>query len=144
LHAVQGKLTGTIRFHGKGFHHDWITNWTNPRDQIDWDIRVVEPGDYHVSVKYTCPKSDVGSQIRISVDDQDVTAIVEPAYDPDRFPNRDRAPRTGELEKPWATLDIGTIYLNEGVAKLTLSADTMPGTQVMDVREVTLSKITDK
>ncbi|MEM1226333.1 MAG: sulfatase-like hydrolase/transferase [Planctomycetota bacterium] len=144
LHAVQGKLTGTIRFHGKGFHHDWITNWTNARDQIDWDIRVVEPGDYQVSVKYTCPESDVGSQIRISVDDQDVTAIVEPAYDPDRFPNRDRAPRSGELEKPWATLDIGTISLNEGVAKLTLSADTMPGTQVMDVREVTLSKITDK
>ena len=141
LHAVQSTLSGSLKFHGKGFHHDWIVNWVDPDDKITWDIDVVEPGKYRVAVKYTCPKKDVGSQIRVTVNENELEAIVDQPFDPALFPNHDRAPRAGELEKPWATLEVGQMELDRGVTKLILSADQMPGTQVMEVREVILERV---
>ena len=38
LHAVQSTLSGTLKFHGRGFHHDWIVNWVEVDDKIIWDI----------------------------------------------------------------------------------------------------------
>ena len=98
-------------------------------------------GEYRVAVKYTCPKKDIGSQIRIKVNDHELTAVVDQPFDPDLFPNRDRAPRSGELEKPWAILELGKVKIDRGVKKLVLSADRMPGTQVMEVRGVILERV---
>ncbi|MEM9157417.1 MAG: arylsulfatase [Verrucomicrobiota bacterium] len=141
LHAVQSKLSGAIKFHGRGFHHDWIVNWVDPKDDIKWDIDVVESGRFRVAIRYTCPEKDIGSQVRISVGGKSLQATVDKAFDPDLFPNLDRAPRSGEIEKPWATLELGYLNLKKGVDTFTLSADRMPGSQIMDVREVILERI---
>ena len=92
-------------------------------------------------MKYTCPKKDVGSQIRATVNENELEAIVDQPFDPALFPNHDRAPRAGELEKPWATLELGQMELDRGVTKLILSADQMPGSQVMEIREVILERV---
>ena len=141
LHAVQSKLSGALKFHGRGFHHDWIINWVDPKDDIVWDINVVESGRYRVAIKYTCPEKDIGSKIRISVGGNAQQATVDRAFDPDLFPYHDRAPRSGELEKPWATLEVGHLELEKGIETLTLSADHMPGFQIMEVREVILERL---
>lgn len=141
LHAVQSKLSGKIKFHGRGFHHDWIVNWADPQDEIKWEINVVESGRYRVAIKYTCPEKDIGSQVRISVGGKSLKAVVNRPYNPDLFPKHDRAPRAGELEKPWKTLEVGHLNFKQGVDTLTLSADHMPGSQVMEVREVILERI---
>ncbi|MEL6106831.1 MAG: sulfatase-like hydrolase/transferase [Planctomycetota bacterium] len=141
LHAVQSSIGGSLQFHGRGFHHDWIVNWKDPRDEISWDLQVVEAGNYRVAIKYTCPKPDIGSSVRVTVNDGEVKAIVDQPFDPPLYPNQDRAPRAGELEKPWATLELGQMKIEKGIAKLVLSADRMPGTQVMEVREVLLERV---
>ncbi len=141
LHAVQSELSGQLKFHGKGFHHDWITNWVDPKDHIKWGIDVVESGRYRVAIKYTCPEKDTGSQVRITVGGKSLQAVVERPYNPDFFPNYDRAPRSGEIEKPWSTLEVGSLNLKKGVDTLTFSADHMPGSQVMEVRKLILERI---
>ena len=144
LHAVQSSLSGKLKFHGKGFHHDWIVNWVDPTDTITWDINVVESGRYRVAVRYVCPKQDVGSSFNIKIAGKKLHGQIDKAYDPAIYPAFDRAPRSGELEKPWATLEIGTIDLQKGITELILSADNMPGSQVMEVREVILERADDK
>ncbi|MEM6471058.1 MAG: sulfatase-like hydrolase/transferase [Planctomycetota bacterium] len=141
LHAVQSKLSGSLKFHGRGFHHDWIVNWVDPDDKIAWDINVMEAGEYRVAVKYNCATKDIGSQIRVTVNENELKAIVDQPFEPALFPNRDRAPRSGELEKPWATLELGRMGLVRGTTKLVLSADRMPGGQVMEVRKVILERV---
>ena len=71
-------------------------------------------------------------------------ATVEKPFDPPLFPNHDRAPRAGELEKPWATLELGKMELKRGISKLVLATEKMPGTQVMEVRKVILERILSK
>ena len=141
LHAVQSTLSGALKFHGRGFHHDWIVNWVEADDKIKWDIDVVESGTYRVAVKYTCPRKDTGSKVRIQVNGNGLTSVVDRPFDPAQFPSHDRAPRAGELEKPWATLELGKMEMEQGITKLVLSADRMPGTQVMEVREVILERV---
>lgn len=141
LHAVQSTFSGEIKFQGKGYHHDWIVNWVDPQDKITWDINVVHAGTYRVAIKYTCPTKDLGSHIRVGVNEKELKAVVDKPFDPALFPNRDRAPRAGELEKPWATLELGKMEINRGITKLVLSAEKMPGTQVIEVREIILEKV---
>ena len=141
LHAVQSKISGQLKFHGKGYHHDWIINWINPKDTIRWDIDIVASGTYRVAVKYTCPETDVGSGICLSVGGKELKTTVNKAFDPAPYPDFDRAPRSGEREKPWSTLEIGTVDLNKGETCLILSVTEMPGAQVMEVREVILERI---
>ena len=143
LHAVQSTLSGVLKFHGKGFHHDWIVNWSNPKDGISWDIDIVQSGRYRIAVKYVCPDHDVGAKIRVKVAGKELKASVDLAFDPELYPVFDRAPRAGVLEKPWATLEIGRADLAKGSTKLILSADSMPGSQVMEVREVILERLID-
>ena len=143
LHAVQSTLSGVLKFHGKGFHHDWIVNWSNPKDGISWDIDIVQSGRYRIAVKYVCPDHDVGAKIRVKVAGKELKASVDLAFDPELYPVFDRAPRAGVLEKPWATLEIGRADLVKGSTKLILSADSMPGSQVMEVREVILERLID-
>lgn len=143
LHAVQSSLSGKLKFHGRGFHHDWIVNWVDPTDTITWDINVVESGRYRVAVRYVCPEQDVGSSFNIKIAGKKLHGQIDKAYDPDLYPVYDRAPRSGELEKPWATLELGEIDVPRGVTQLVLSAESMPGNQVMEVREVILERADD-
>ena len=82
---------------------------------------------------------------RIGVMTQSMGFHSEPDCDDIRLvsPVFDRAPRAGVLGKPWATLEIGLVDLAKGSTKLILSADSMPGSQVMEVREVILERLID-
>ena len=132
------------KFHGKGFHHDWIVNWVDPKDKITWDIDVVETGETIGLPSNTLAQrktSDRKFAFKVNEAKSSKPYCGKDFRSSPLFPNHDRAPRAGELEKPWATLELGKMELDQGITKLVLSADRMPGTQVMEVREVILERI---
>lgn len=45
-------------------------------DSIWWNIEVVDPGTYHVSLQYTCPISDLGSTVTASIGNQQLSGKV--------------------------------------------------------------------
>lgn len=141
LQAVEAKMHGKLKFHGRGFSYDWIENWIDPNDAITWDITVMQTGRYKVSLDYIVPEKDVGARVRISVGDEHVETTITVPYDPDLYPSHDRAKRSGELEKPWKNIDLGELDIEKGTFPLILSSDHMPGDQVIEVRRVTLSLI---
>ncbi len=141
LQAVEAKLQGKLKFHGRGFSHDWIENWVDPNDAITWDINVRQAGSYQVSLDYVVPKKDIGARIRIQVGDAQVSTKVTEPFDPELYPSHDRAPRAGELEKPWKNLELGQMQLQKGEFQLVLSSDHMPGQQVIEMRRVSIRLI---
>ncbi len=141
LQAVEAKLRGRLKFHGKGFAHDWIENWTDPNDFLTWDINVTQTGRYQVSVDYAVPKKDIGARIQVKVGEVQVSKNVITPFDPDLYQIQDRAPRLGVIEKPWKKLVIGELQLTKGEFPLVLSSDHMPGNQVIEVRRVNIALI---
>ena len=70
-----------------------------------------------------------------------VEATVAKAHDPAHIPSPDRVKRKEVYEKVWATLEMGTLDLPAGVTKLTASAAMIPGSQVMELKGVRLTKL---
>jgi hypothetical protein len=98
-------------------------------------------GDYDVAIHYTCPLADAGSTIELSFGASKATAKVAPGWDPPLITNQDTIPRprAESTMKEFRPLALGTMRLEKGRGPLTLRALEIPGKQVMDVRQVTLT-----
>jgi len=138
LHAPQAFFTKPLQFAvGSGAANDWLTAWTDAQGKVWFDIEVATAGDYDIELALACPPSDAGSRLRISVGDKSLESTIPAA--PAReitLPHRDEKAQYRSRE--WTTLKAGTLKLPKGPAKLTLQPLTMPGAQVMDLKQVKL------
>jgi arylsulfatase A len=141
LSVVEARFTGDLRFHGRGFAGDWIENWVNANDSIVWNINCVNDGRYKFTIEYQCPQDDLGSQVVLYVGDKSLKTNVDVAFDKPLYPSLDRAPRAGELQKPWGKIEIGSLKLKKGQTKVVLSANNIKGSQVIEVKGVIVEKI---
>jgi arylsulfatase A-like enzyme len=122
----------------------YFTNWTSAEDRITWDAEVLASGAYEVEVFYTCPTNDVGSTIELSFKDSRLSGeITEPHDPPLHGGENDRVPRTESYVKDFHPLKLGTIRLEKGRGELTLRALQIAGSQVMDFRQLVLSRVDD-
>ncbi|MBE2282720.1 MAG: arylsulfatase [Prosthecobacter sp.] len=141
LHAPQAIFDQPLHFaSGPGFANDWLTNWTDAKTKVWFDIDVITAGEYDVELAYACPAADAGSKLRVSIGDQTRETAVLPAEAPAiPLPHRDEAGKERYRNRAWGTLKLGTLKLKQGPAKLTLEPLSMPGTQVMDLKHVQLT-----
>jgi len=142
LLAPECGMAGGVRYkQGRGWANDWVTHWTSSEDRVWWDIDVVRPGRFHVTLLYTCPKADVGSKVRVEAGGKAVEGVVAKAHDPEPLPSPDRVRRGEVYEKVWAPLAMGTISLAKGKTRLTVRALSKPGRQVFDLKAVRLERV---
>ena len=140
--APEANLHGNVRFMGGiGWANDWLTNWQSTDDYVSWELDVVRGGRYEVTLMYTCPKTDVGSRIRVEIGAQAAEVVVDRAHDPEPIPSPDRVPRGEVYEKVWAPLRAATVQLPKGRTQLTVRALTKPGQAVMDLKAVRLRRV---
>jgi arylsulfatase A len=122
LSAPQAKLDGGLRFFGNnGFANDFITGWS-AEARANWEIDVVHPGRYEVSIEYLASGSDTGHTVRVEAGHESVEATIEKstAAEPNRLPHR--SPHgTAAPEMTWATLRLGRVPLELGVRQVTAS-----------------------
>ncbi len=140
LHAPQAFYDQPLHFaSGPGFAHDWLTNWTDAKAKVWFEIDAVKAGNYEIEIAYDCPAADAGSKIRISsaAGNLETTVTAAPVRDIP-LPHRDEASRQRFRNRTWAILKPGVIKLPQGPSRLTLEVLSMPGSQVMDLKQVSL------
>jgi hypothetical protein len=144
LPARDGVPHGSVQRSASAPNCSYFKNWVSTNDSITWNVEVATGGMYEAVVYYTCPVTDTGSIIELSLDGSRIHATVSEANDPPlRGAENDRVPRQSEsYVKDFKPLLLGTIELSKGRGLLTLRALSIPGKQVMEVRAVmlTLSK----
>ncbi|MEQ1749871.1 MAG: sulfatase-like hydrolase/transferase [Prosthecobacter sp.] len=141
LHAPQSYQDKPLRFaSGPGFANDWLTNWTDVKAKVWFEIDVTTAGEYDLELAYACPPADAGSKVRVSIGDQSREATIITALAPEiPLPHRDAEGKTKYRNREWSTLKLGTLKLKRGPAKLMLEPLSMPGTQVMDLKHFKLT-----
>ena len=141
LHAPQAYLDQPLRFaNGPGFANDWLTGWTDAKAKVWFDIEVVTADDYEIEIALACPSADAGSRLRISVGSKSIETVVPAAPAPEiPLPHRDEAGSARYRNREWSILKAGTLRLPKGPAKLTIEPLTMPGSQVMDIKQLKLN-----
>ncbi len=124
-----------------GWANDWITNWTDTKAYAWWPVKVVEPGQFEVTVMYTCDQENLGAKVRVEIGGSAVEATVRKAHDPEPIPSPDRVPRGEVYEKRWAPLTLGGLRLRPGQMRLVLRATDIPGKRACDIKAVRLRRI---
>ncbi len=139
--AHESHFSGNLRFkEGHGWAHDWLINWSGTGDTLWWDMEIVQPGAYQVALQYTCPASDVGSAVVISIGAQQLRATVTEAFNPAYLDSPDRVTRQEVYEKQWAVLTFGTLTLEKGNYRVKVHASDIPGSQVMELKGLIMQK----
>lgn len=142
LHAPQAYFDGSLKFFGgPGFAHDWLTNWSDPKSRVWFEIAVAQAGNYDVSLRYACPKTEAGSRIRVSVGDASVEANVAEADAPIiPLPHRSADKDRYYVNRRWGVLPVGTLKLASGANKLTVEVVESSRTQSLELKGVLLNR----
>jgi len=140
--ARDGIPHGNIKRSNKFPNDSYFHTWTSLNDKITWDCEVGKTGTYKVEIYYTCPEADVGSTIELSFNDSKLTGKITEAHNPPPTGGEhDRFERMESYTKDFKIMTLGNIKLEEGKGLLTLRALEIPGSQVMDVRLLFLTRI---
>lgn len=143
LPARDGIEHGTIERSAKAPNNSFFRHWTSVDDSITWDIEVLQPGNYRVTVFYTCAEGDQGAVITASIDGVDEDSIVRnavvEAFDPPLYDkSKERVTKSHYFVKDFRPLFLGELRLEKGRGRLRLAAELMPGNQVIDVHSIQL------
>jgi hypothetical protein len=142
LPARDGVGHGGIERSAKAPNCSFFTHWTKKEDSITWDVEVLQSGTYSADLYYTCPASDIGSTVELSLGASQLTGQVNVAHDPPLEGAKDDRTDRGQESyvKAFRPLRLGSFRLEKGRGPLTLRATEIPGQQVADVRYVILTK----
>jgi hypothetical protein len=140
LPARDGVPHGGVKRSAPAPNCSFFTHWTKPDDRMTWEVEVNTAGRYKAIVHYTCPKTDVGSVVELTLGKAKWGGAIAEAHDsPLRGKEQDRVPRRGEsYVKDFRPLSLGVVELPAGKATLTLRATKVAGAQVADVRAIEL------
>jgi arylsulfatase A-like enzyme len=142
LPARDGVSHGSIQRSSKHPNCSYFTNWVSTSDHITWNVEVLTPGEYDVDLYYTCPANDVGSTIELSFNGSTLRGEIAKPHDPPlRGAEHDRVPRQESYVKDFRPRKLGTIQLERGRGELSLRAVEIPGSQVMDFRLMSLTRV---
>jgi arylsulfatase A-like enzyme len=143
LPARDGEPRGNVKRSSPAPNSSYFVNWTSTDDAVAWTVTVQNAGTYEVTVDYTCPVADAGSEVELRFGSASLTGSVAPGWDPPLYTNQDTLPRppAESKMKPFRTMLLGRIELPIGEGELQLKALKVPGDSVMDLRRITLTYI---
>ena len=75
LQAEDARLQGELKFRRKqGWAHDSILNWTSNDDSATWNVEVLQPGRYEITLMVGAASTDLGATVRVDVGNQHAEA----------------------------------------------------------------------
>ncbi|NND32741.1 MAG: arylsulfatase [Saprospiraceae bacterium] len=142
LPARDAKSQGYIERSSQFPNCSYFTNWTSLQDQITWNVEVLQPGMFEVTLYYTCPTVDTGSIVELSLGESRLRSRIDIAHDPSlQGMEHDRVPRGNSYVKDWKSMVLGKFKLEEGPGQLVFRALEVPGGSVMDFRLLMFERI---
>ena len=109
---------------------DTLGYWVNPADTASWDITLLSPGRYRVSVLQGCGEGNGGSTVEL--------AIENGVHEPSRL--EFTVEETGHFQR-FVPRDVGELAIGAGRNRLIVRPIAKKAAAVMDVRRITLERI---
>jgi arylsulfatase A-like enzyme len=152
LPARDGTASGEIRRSNRFPNCSYFTNWKNIEDSIAWNVEVPADGTFEVELHYACGKGGVGSTLELSMQsgkpgsapEKSIQAKITAPHDPPlRGADEDRVKRTESYVKDFKPLKLGRMKLSKGAGRLTLRALEKPGPELIEVRLLFFTRVSD-
>ncbi|ULL15342.1 alpha-L-fucosidase [Paenibacillus sp. H1-7] len=125
--AFDGDIQGEkLRYDTGKAGRDVVTNWADANDSISWTYRAAEAGDYEVKIVYGAEEGAAGGSFTVETAGQKLAGQVAPKGDGYEF--REETLGVIRIEQP-------------GEYKLTVSANELTGSVLMNLKEVQLAPV---
>lgn len=144
LHAHEAYVGGGVHFSsGNGYAHDFLTEWVDPTARVAFDVDVLQPGKYEVTILYGCSESDAGSEIRLTATGASVALLSKvsavEALDLS-LKHRDADGQRLLRIRSWGRLPMGSLQLPTGRQWIALQVTSLAGHQAMDFKGIELRR----
>ncbi len=138
LPAPDGKRLGNVVFKGEmGWANDWFVKFKNQKDQVYWELEVVDDATYEVFVQ-VANDSPVGLELTYNGQGQKIK--LSDIHQAKMIPNQDRVPRSEVEEMQWPLVSLGEIVFGKGNGKISLApVDLYQGN--LEVKSLMLKKL---
>lgn len=118
----------------------FMTNWTNTKDEITWNVDVLGEGNYEVQMYYAAKTA--GSEVELSLGDERLVKTIDVVHDSPLIGHEeDRFKRAEGYVRRWRPMTLGTMKLKPGRATLRLRATKVAGDEVGEMRLLMFRKI---
>jgi len=140
LPARDATFGGGIQRSNRHPNCTFLTDWTRTGDQINWNVEVLDDGEFEVYMYYA--SAGVGTQLMLRFGDASIAATITDANDvPLTGMARDRYPRQEGYTKHWKPMRLGRMNLRRGRGTLTLRATKVAGDRVADMRLLVFQRV---
>ncbi len=124
-------LAFDARLHGFGLKYGdgkakrfYVENWKNSDQWFSWDVRLNEPTEYKIELKFAGSKGS-GGKIRLETGQQDLESLI----------------RDNQAVNEVNTLTPGTIKLKKGISRLSLKPVSFGKDELIKLLEITLTPL---
>ncbi|RRQ48038.1 N-acetylgalactosamine 6-sulfate sulfatase [Maribacter algicola] len=129
LPARDAMATGEIERSNRFPNNTFFTNWTQIKDSIYWDIETLKKGKYQVTLYYTLPEGNEGTEILLQQGKKTLKTTISEVYDPPlKGMENDRVARMESYVKDFKPLNLGVLELDAGRMPLVLKLDRIKST----------------
>lgn len=103
-----------------------VSGWESLDTVVTWQVKMDQPGRYLVAAETSCEPKQGGSTYTVAVGDQKLRGTVQ----------------AGKSWDDYATTELGFVEVDKpGLVTVTVQADTMPQTSVMNLRSLSLKPV---
>ncbi len=127
LHARDAIIHGTALRYEPQPHKNTLGFWKFADDWASWNFELPSAGRYQVEILQGCGKGSGGASIELSAGEQKIAFSVE---------------ETGHFQN-FIARQIGTLRLAAGRNTIAVTPKSKPGGAVMDLRQITLTRVAD-
>lgn len=140
LFTYEADISSGLKFkEGHGWAHDWISSWRNNKDSIQWNIDCQTSGEYRVNLTYLCKKDQIGSMVKITIGDRNLTKRIDKPFESAVVFSPDRVPRKEVYDmEEWGNLEAGTIYIPKGKMKVSIKVPLIKERNAMELYSIKL------
>ncbi|MCF3649583.1 arylsulfatase [Synoicihabitans lomoniglobus] len=140
LPARDAVLHGGLKRSNQYPNDSYVLNWRSTVDKLTWDIEVIEPDRFAVTIHYTARTP--GAMLELTMNDAKSSGRIPTAWDPlETGMEHDRVPRAESYVKDFRAFSLGEIDLHRGPGKLTLTAPNFPGETALDFKRISLRRV---
>ena len=142
INAPQAHLTGELRFdHGPGFAHDWITDWSDTKATVMFDLDVARAGTYEILIQYATKQRQGEVTLQVKAGNTTKVRKLSPQDAPViPLPHRDQRSRERYVNREWSTVPLIKLQLPKGRVELRLKVDEIPSGQALELKGLIVIK----
>lgn len=141
LPVQDAALSGMVKYSSIHPNQSHTENWIREGDSVSWSLRIHTGGTYKAELQYGCPEDQTGSSFILRSGAYETNFTISEAFDSQVLPERDYVKRSESVERTWAWMEAGDLFLSEGDQRISLILKEIQNKEAGLIKAIKLTQV---